>query len=315
MVLRIGRGELPAAGVAAIAFAVLFYVLDLNLWFAMGLAVAVFVGVVLIWPPVTDRRSLPTGEAAAPEQAAYEEALSQVAALRVRAARIAKPDVQDRVVQMLDHAERILDAMNEDGNLAAAPVFTDGWVQPFQATVTEYDRLSRRDVKSARVRANTIEACALPRFEAAIEAFDEELNRAPEIDLAALRDVLESYVQGLDTLPPAEEAPELPAEATPELTDSSAATESFAPGADAARNAARFGLTTREHEILILLVQSHPMKTDQELATDLCIAIKTVNAHVGHILGKLGLKSRRELPAFAAKHGLLPPSTPDLLPE
>jgi len=112
-----------------------------------------------------------------------------------------------------------------------------------------------------------------------------------------------------------EEAPELLAEASPELTDSSSATESFAPGAAAARNAARFGLTTREHEILILLVQSHPMKTDQELATDLCIAIKTVNAHVGHILGKLGLKSRRELPAFAAKHGLLPPSTPNLLPE
>ncbi len=90
----------------------------------MGLAVAVFVGVVLIWPPVTDRRLPPTGGASPhPSRLAYEEALTIAAALRVRAARIAKPDVQDRVVQMLDHAERILDAMNEDGNLAAAPVF------------------------------------------------------------------------------------------------------------------------------------------------------------------------------------------------
>ncbi len=128
--------------------------------------------------------------------------------------------------------------------------------------MTEYDRLSRRDVKSARVRANKIEACALPRFEAAIEAFDEELNRAPEIDLEALGDVLESDLQGLDTLPPAEEAPELPAEASSESTDSSAATESFAPGAAAARNAARLGLTPREHEIVILLAPRPPEQRD-----------------------------------------------------
>ena len=39
MVLRIGRGELPAAGVAAIAFAVLAYGLDLKPWLANECAI------------------------------------------------------------------------------------------------------------------------------------------------------------------------------------------------------------------------------------------------------------------------------------
>lgn len=74
--------------------------------------------------------------------------------------------------------------------------------------------------------------------------------------------------------------------------------------------ARRWGLTRREHEIVILLCTSHPMMTNQELAADLSIAFRTVDNHVARILDKLGLKSRRELPAFAKKHGLLPPVTP-----
>ena len=75
-------------------------------------------------------------------------------------------------------------------------------------------------------------------------------------------------------------------------------------------DARRFGLTRREHEIVIVLALSHPMPTDKELAAELSIADRTVGNHVVNILAKLGLKSRREIPAFAAKHGLLPPSKP-----
>ena len=310
--MRIGRSELPAGGVAAVAFAVLVFALELNLLFATALAAAVYLGVVLVWPPGPDRPLLPADDVGAPERVAYEEALTLAAALQAQADQIIKVDVRARVVQMLVRADRILVAMNEDGNLAAASVFGEGWLRPLHGAVTEYVRLSGRDVKSARARADKVESCHLARFEAAVDAFDEELNRASEIDPAALWDALESSLRGLDTLASTQESPELSAAAHPDPTDSFAATGSFAPGDVASQNAARLGLTRREHEIVILLTQSHPMMTDKELAAALFITFRTAGNHVANILDKLGLKSRREIPAFAAKHGLLPHSRPDL---
>ena len=77
--------------------------------------------------------------------------------------------------------------------------------------------------------------------------------------------------------------------------------------ANADKVAARFGLTRREREILPLLAQR---LTDREIADRLCISHRTAMNHVASILAKLGLASRRDVAAFAAQHGLLPPSLP-----
>lgn len=307
MVLRIGRGELPAGGVAALVFATLVFPLEWNLWLAMALAIATYIGVMLVWPPVADRRASSAGTVDAREHLAYEEALNTAAALRERTTQIARPDVQDRVVRMLDHADRILVAMSEDGNLAAAPVFNEGWLTPLHLAVAKYVRLSGRDVKSARVRADKVETCDLARFEAAVDTFDEELNRSSAIDVAALEDVLESNLGDLDTLAPVEDVPVPLAAVLLEPTDSSAATRSFAPGAAAARNAARLGLTPREHEIVVLLAQR---LRNKEMANRLFISVKTVENHVHRILDKLGLESRDDVRDFAVANDLLPPSEP-----
>lgn len=307
MVLRIGRGELPAGGVAAIAFLAFVFPLDLSLWLAAPLAAATYLGVLLVWSPVGERRPEPAGSADTPDERAYEAALNAAIALRVRAAHVTKPDVQARIVRMLEHTDRILDAMIADGNVAAAPVFHEGWLTRLQTDVAEYIRMSARDVKSARARAEKFETCHLARFEAAIDAFDEELNRAPETDLAALREVLQANLRVLDTFGPSEDAPALPAAAGPEPIDASAATESFSPGAAAARSAARHGLTPREHEIVVLLAQR---LRNKEIAARLSIAVRTVENHVARILDKLDLDSRDDVPPFASDNGLLPPSDP-----
>ncbi len=75
----------------------------------------------------------------------------------------------------------------------------------------------------------------------------------------------------------------------------------------AAAAAQRFGLTRREREILPLLAQR---LTDREIAERLCISHRTAMNHVASILAKLDLASRRDVAAFAALHGLLPPSLP-----
>jgi two-component system response regulator NreC len=61
-------------------------------------------------------------------------------------------------------------------------------------------------------------------------------------------------------------------------------------------------LTPREEEVLALLARGH---TNQEIAEQLVISIKTVETHRAHILDKLGLRKRAELVRYARTHGLL----------
>ena len=61
-------------------------------------------------------------------------------------------------------------------------------------------------------------------------------------------------------------------------------------------------LTTREHEVLILLGQR---LTDKEIAQALVISVRTVKQHTSHIYQKLQVSGRREAVAQAMRLGLL----------
>jgi len=75
---------------------------------------------------------------------------------------------------------------------------------------------------------------------------------------------------------------------------------SLAPHAEfAARET--FGLTPRERDVLRLLTQR---LTDKEIAEALFISPRTVSAHVANVLGKLGVRNRREAAAVGARLGL-----------
>jgi DNA-binding CsgD family transcriptional regulator/tetratricopeptide (TPR) repeat protein len=75
-----------------------------------------------------------------------------------------------------------------------------------------------------------------------------------------------------------------------------------AGSADAADDpAARLGLTGRELEILRLVAAG---RTNRQIAESLVISVKTVSAHVSHILAKLGVATRGEAAALAHRLGL-----------
>lgn len=61
-------------------------------------------------------------------------------------------------------------------------------------------------------------------------------------------------------------------------------------------------LTGREMEILLLMAQG---KTNQEIADELFIALKTVKVHVSNILAKLNVQDRTQAVIYAFKHSLV----------
>jgi two-component system response regulator NreC len=61
-------------------------------------------------------------------------------------------------------------------------------------------------------------------------------------------------------------------------------------------------LSEREREVLRLLALGH---TNQEIAQQLYISVRTAESHRAHIMQKLRLGTRAELVRYALAHGLL----------
>jgi len=67
--------------------------------------------------------------------------------------------------------------------------------------------------------------------------------------------------------------------------------------------AARFGLTAREREVLVLVALG---RTNRQIAEELFISGNTAGVHVSNIIGKLGVTGRGEAAAVAHRLGLVP---------
>ncbi len=77
------------------------------------------------------------------------------------------------------------------------------------------------------------------------------------------------------------------------------------PAPAAAIASVRVGpLTTREQEVAILV--AHGL-TNNEIAERLVITRRTAEAHITHVLSKLGLRSRTQIALWAAHRGLVEP--------
>ena len=66
--------------------------------------------------------------------------------------------------------------------------------------------------------------------------------------------------------------------------------------------AAEDPLSDREHEILRLLALGH---TNQEIAGQLYLSVRTVETHRAHIMQKLRITTRAELVRYALEQGML----------
>ena len=78
----------------------------------------------------------------------------------------------------------------------------------------------------------------------------------------------------------------------------------IAAEAEAARQAVEDPLSDREREVLRLLALGF---TNQEIAKQLYISVRTAETHRAHVMQKLRLQSRAELVRYAIARGLLEP--------
>jgi two-component system response regulator NreC len=76
---------------------------------------------------------------------------------------------------------------------------------------------------------------------------------------------------------------------------------------ESARRAADDPLSEREREVLRLLALGH---TNQEIAKQLYISVRTAETHRAHIMQKLGLGTRAELVRYALANGMLDETAP-----
>ncbi len=74
------------------------------------------------------------------------------------------------------------------------------------------------------------------------------------------------------------------------------------PSPSAADHVRRHNLTPRELDVLGQVAHG---RTDREIANELFLSRRTINAHVANILGKLGVATRREAVAKAKRTGLI----------
>ena len=72
--------------------------------------------------------------------------------------------------------------------------------------------------------------------------------------------------------------------------------------AEAERRAEADPLSDREREVLRLLARGY---TNQEIAKQLYISVRTAETHRAHVMQKLRLASRAELVSYALANGLL----------
>lgn len=75
-----------------------------------------------------------------------------------------------------------------------------------------------------------------------------------------------------------------------------------AASAEARRLAEEDPLSDREREVLHLLARGY---TNQEIAKQLFVSVRTAETHRAHVMQKLRLGSRAELVSYALEHGLL----------
>ncbi|MEA2513516.1 MAG: hypothetical protein QOJ59_3003 [Thermomicrobiales bacterium] len=186
---RLLRWDIVAGG-AALLVVVLALGLEAPTLLAFVLAIAAYLVVVLVRAPRDADGGTSSGDSEERSALAYETSLQKVAAMRGLAERIEREGTREVVLRMADHSDQALEVMAERNARAAAPLYLEQLLEPAEALIETYVRLSSRGLKATDEILARNESQDFPMLERASRLFLERIRQEDAVDLPALTQVL-----------------------------------------------------------------------------------------------------------------------------
>lgn len=166
-------------------------------------------------------------------------------------------------------------------------------------------RAGASDPASWAAAATALSAAGEPHLAFGCRYREAEAMLAARSDRSAATAILReisTWAAAVGAMPLLREVESLARRARLDLDDPSGVPGTPRTGQPAPGPGDPYGLSSRELEVLALLVAG---RTNREIGETLFISDKTASAHVTHILDKLGVKSRGAAAALAARGGLV----------
>ncbi len=117
--------------------------------------------------------------------------LGKVDTMRAIGRNMRTASARRNAMQAVNSIERTLIALeNQVDELPLAREFSGSFVEPAHKIFVEYDRLSRRDIQSAKALLDEVEQKDLPRISERAEQVHERVHRGTMIDLQVAREML-----------------------------------------------------------------------------------------------------------------------------
>jgi hypothetical protein len=176
----------PYASVAGIAATLLLVspLQDMQPIFSLLLGVAVYVGVTLLWPQALSKTSDIEGPVN-PDDEAFQKAREATSRVMLLANQIDKVEVQQQVQEIGLAFDRMLNVMEEDGKYFAAPDYKAELIDPFEAVLSDYVELGKREIELASHQIVTFEETIVPQVREFTKSFYQHYHDDRVRDLAA----------------------------------------------------------------------------------------------------------------------------------
>ncbi len=184
--------------IAVVALIVIAGALDIAPLWALVLAAMTYVGTTLLRPHSAPSVPVPLPPAGEQAYAMSRESCGRILTL---AKEIPDATVRRQVRAVHGKFFRMLDVMDVDQRFTSTIDYYSVLVHPFERLLSEYVRLSSRNVPRAGLQLKHFEREVVPRTEAVAEAFYQDYHQQPLVDLAAL---MEIHSLNLDSLSPDE---------------------------------------------------------------------------------------------------------------
>jgi hypothetical protein len=186
---RLLRGGF-AAGVAALGVGAIAAGLSAPPVLVILLAIAAYVAVALTRTRTATEQGDSAADTAERTALAYETSRQKVAAMRKLATEIERESTREIVLRICDHSDRVLETMTERDAQAAAPLYLEQLIEPAEALLETYLRLSSRGLKTTDEILARHESQDFPTIERAARLFLDRLRQEPRPDLASLSQIL-----------------------------------------------------------------------------------------------------------------------------